>query len=243
MDDSDRAPAPIERFDPSAYLEGSWKLVQLLPGKLLRLEQERQAHVRNARRLLAGIVVPLLLSAVLFVATESATGEMRWVTWPVIALLLGVAVLGVLSLLRGIRQVREGVRLEIDARSGKVTGFPEASTELGQTLTDLNARLVTVSVEDISGVWLDVHRGEKTKPANAKLVLALRNGTQTLQGPHAQAPDPEWKHARDQLVPLGCELARLARKPLTIRYRGAEFIVPLEQIDKLPPPPSYESLS
>src|SRR5438105_1915626 len=118
MADSDRDPSPIERFEPSGYLEGSWRVAQLVPGKLLRLEQDRAAQVRKTRHLVAATVLPLVQAGMLLVATAGASAELRWVIWPVVVMLVVMALFGLLSLRRGIRQVREGVRLEIDARAG-----------------------------------------------------------------------------------------------------------------------------
>ena len=54
-----------------------------------------------------------------------------------------------------------------------------------------------------------------------------------------------WFEARDALVLLGCELARVARCPLVLDYRwkGETSEVPLATVDELPLPTAFEGPS
>jgi len=194
------------------------------------------------------MLVPLLLAVLLIVGTYATPGDMRLVTFPLAALFLGVVVLGLFALRRRLRQVRDGVRLVVDARSGKVSGMPEASLELGRTLEDLNARMVDATLAEVESVRLTVHRltthSSRRQRTLATLSVAMRvQGREvSLQGPFAWADEHEWYEARDALVPLGCELSRVARRALVIDYRSRKetFELPLDRIDARPLPAAYE---
>lgn len=241
-------PQPIGRLEPDAYLEGGWRLSLCLPGKAVIVEQERGEQVRGLWRTAMALVVPLILAVLLVLGTYATPGDMRLVTFPLAGLFLGVVVLGVFALRRRVRQVMDGVRLVVDARTGKVSGMPEASLELGRTLEDLNARLVNATLADVEGVQLTVHRNtthssrRQRTLANLSLSLRLQDKPVTLQGPFAWADEHEWYEARDALAPLGCELARLCRRPLVVDYRWRKetFEVPLEKVDARALPAAYE---
>ncbi|MHB8877691.1 MAG: hypothetical protein ACYC8T_28705 [Myxococcaceae bacterium] len=241
-------PTPVDRFEPEAYLEGGWRVVSCLPGRAVVLEQERGEQMRSLMRTAMAMAIPLVLAVMLILGTRTVPGDMYLVTYPLAGLFLAVMFLGLFALRRKLRRVTEGVRLEVDARSGKVSGMPEPSLELGQTLADFNARLVTGALDEVQGVRLVIHRGAtdsaRKRRALANLTLSVKVGgkTVTLEGPHSWAEDFEWFEARDALAPLACELARLARRPLVIDYRWQEktFEVPLPQLDARPLPAAYE---
>ncbi len=241
-------PASIGRFEPEAYLAGGWRLVECVPGQALVLEQERGEQMRALYRTALALLVPLVLTVLLVVGTWATPGDMRYVSYPLAALFMGVVVLGVFAVRRSLRRVMDGVRLEVDARSATVTGMPEASLELGQTLSDFNARKVRGPLSDVEAVRLTVQRdvadAARRRRALASLSLGLRvdGKALTLQGPHAWAEDSEWAEARDALAPLGCELARVARRPLVIelRWAGETIEVTLAQVDGREPAPRVE---
>jgi hypothetical protein len=241
-------PAPIGRLEADAYLEGGWRLTLCLPGKAVVVEQERAEQLRGLWRTALALVVPLVLAVLLVVGTYATPGDMRLVTFPLAGLFLGVVVLGVFALRRRLRQVRDGVRLAVDARTDKVTGMPEASLELARTLEDMNARLVHATLADVEAVRLTVHRNtthssrRQRTLANLSLELRLQGKKVTLQGPYAWADEHQWFEARDALAPLGCELSRLCRRALVIdyRWRNETFEVPLEKVDARALPAAFE---
>lgn len=238
-------PGRIARFGPEEPLEGGWRVVRYVPGRVLTVEQPRSEQLRALWRMVLVLLVPLVLAVALVAGTQGAPGDLRLVTYPVVALFLLVFGAGLLSLRRALRRVREGVRLELDAGRGRVTGFPEASPELSRALADLGARMTERPLSEVTEIRLSVARGaagERHRPRALAAIEVLAGPG--LQGPFATSEEPRWELARDQLLPLACELGRIARRPVVIAQRGTSerFTLSLERIDALPAGGSYELL-
>ncbi|MBI3185146.1 MAG: hypothetical protein HYZ28_23670 [Myxococcales bacterium] len=229
-------PTPIRRFDPTEHLEGGWRVRRYLPGEALLLEQEKGEQVRGLLRKLTVLVVPLLLAAMLIAGTQAAPGDLRLVTYPVAVLCLVVVLIGLLTLPREIRRIRHGVRLEVDAKSGRACGFPVTS-EVSRALSDLQAKMKEVPLSEVKAVKLTVHRGGGRQGLMSRADLELVVEGASLQGPFATAADPEWAEARDALLPLACELARVGHLAVEIdcRWRKEQFTLSAEQVRQLPP--------
>lgn len=192
----------------------------LSSGRLV-LTQSRQEQVRLLGKQLLTLATTGLLALLLWGGTRATSGDLRGVTYPVLGLLFLVAVLGALSVVRTLRRLRGGVRLEIDPVRARAIGFPRASASLSRTWADLFASQLTVPLEKVKEVLLEVHREAgrvRSGVAMASLAVVLEEGAgaEALVGPTAHARDDEWQAAEEELLPLGKELSRACGRALVI---------------------------
>src|SRR2546423_342166 len=116
-------PSKIAPFSAADFFGGGWRVLLFLPGKRAVVEQARSEQLRAAGRVGAVLLFPLLLAVVMVIGSSNAEGDVRGITYPLVAICAVLVVLGMLALMRSVRRVREGVRLDFDA--ARVIGFPE----------------------------------------------------------------------------------------------------------------------
>jgi hypothetical protein len=200
-------PSRIPAFSAPDFFGGGWRVLHFVPGRRAVLEQARSEQVRAAGRVFAVMLFPLLLALLLALGTRKSDGDVRLITYPLVLICVGLVLLGLLSLQRSVRRVREGVRLELDASAARATGFPEANAGL----KDFAARLTDVPLGAVREVKVAVYRGSPNQRlGKATATLTIEAEGVTFSGPSLTAPDPDWELVRDRLLPLACELARIA---------------------------------
>ncbi len=236
------APEALVGFERGQVFEAGWSIQRFGPGSVLVAAQDRSEQQREAKRIAFALVVPVLLAGLLVAGSRSEAGDLRGVTYPVVALLVAVVVIGLLSLRHSLRRAREGVSLELETSTGLIRGNPESSLDPAKLLTHLRSRKVQYPLSDVRAIRLTVYRSQGRTPnpsARAALSVELEgNPGLHLLGPQATVADAEWTEACDALLPLGCELARIARRPLVVTMAGTERkeTVGLEQIDAVAVP-------
>lgn len=239
LSEEERDVRPVPPFDVT-FESGPWRLAQFEPGQRLRLETARRLERSEVVRRLKVLVVSLGLAAALWAGWWATHGDFGVVVVPVIGLFLLVAAVSLPSLYRQVRRTVGGVLLEASASDATVRGVPEAAGRLA----DYAGTAVAAPLASVRAVVLSVHRnsGDQRPPkACATLRVHLDDG-RALEGPDAWSQDAEWLDARDHLLPVAVELARLCARPLEVRYPFAEDALTLAP-DALPartdaPPPT-----
>ena len=199
----------------------------------MRLLTSRTQEAKELGRKATVLLVSLVFALALLGATWNTRGDFRLVTFPVAGLLGVVALAALASMLSQSRRALSGVPLEVDAATGKLRGFPEATGLLASYL----ASPVELELSGLSAWVLSVHRDSgrgSTLRATARLHAQLADG-RLLLGPEAFAPDEAWDEARDRLAPLAAELARASGRPLRLEYRWTGQQLQLEPKDLLKP--------
>ncbi len=183
---------------------GGWSVASVAP---LRLQQ------RLAPELMRRIVVPigpLLLGAFVIAASWNSHFGIKLAAWPVGLALLFIFVLGVLNLVRSVRRMKEGVRLEVSG--AQVVGYPEARTWFG----DYFVRLEQHARTEVTGVTLTVYRDPKRGTSSrAKIRVELADNA-ALVGPEASGDDAEWEQVRDTLLPAAHGVAQALGQNLKV---------------------------
>ena len=201
------APGPIEQ---GQLFPGGWSVVGVSP----RLVLEQRVPPELLRRMVVPLG-PLLLGAFIFAASFDSHFGIKLAAWPVAAMLVAIALLGVLNLIRSVRRQREGVRLVVD--EAHVSGYPEARSALG----DYFVRQEQHPRSNATAATLTVYRDPKRgTAARAKIRIELVGG-KALVGPEASGEDAQWPAVRDALLPAAAAIARGLGSKLVLDYPWA----------------------
>lgn len=194
-------------------LPGGWQVERLVEGRLLVLTQRPQAAWREAGRAAAVLLFAGVVGLALLLNTPAAFGDFRWVTYPVVALLAGLAVVAALAVVRGVRRAVKGLQLSLDAQAQRVSGFALP------TGAQFGPGAVERPLTAVREVQLVVHRSagpdRDSQRAYASVRVLLEDGV-ALEGPDAWSPEAVWEEARDRLLPVARALASVAGRALVV---------------------------
>ena len=203
---------------PQHSLWGEWLLDEYSTARL-RVSKRPQALSKDIGRQALVTVAALAIAFALVTNIYAYAWDIALLMWPLVALFLAVAALGLLGLFRAVRHTLQGVRLEVDTSQKALWGIvvPRAFWK------DYVARVQRYDLQQACAVVLYTAREErKNNRAMCELVVQLHSG-QCLQGPDVFAPDDMHKEAAERLRPLAEAIAHMANIPL--------------QLKEAPPPP------
>jgi hypothetical protein len=216
---------PIEdsALTPQHSLWGEWLLDEYSTTQL-RVIKRPQALLRDIGRQTLVTVTASAITFALALSIYANVWDTALLTWPLVALFSAVAALGLLGMVRAVRQTLGGIRLAVDIPQKALWGVVVPCS----FWKDYTAKMQRYDLQQAHAVVLHTyhHAGteRRSNRAMCKLTVKLRDG-QYLQGPDVLAPEPTYGDAEERLRPLAEAIAQMANIPLELRE------------EPLPPPP------
>jgi hypothetical protein len=205
---------------PQHSLWGEWLLDEYSTTHL-RISKRPKAFLKDIGRQALTTVTALAIAFALAISVYASTLNIGWLTWPLVALFLGVAILGLFGVVRAIRQALGGIRLEVDASQKALWGMAISQNFWKGYM----AKVQRHGLQQVRAVVLHTYRAErKNNHAMCELVVELNDG-QRLQGPDVWAPEAVHDEAQQRLHPLAEAISHIANVPLELKEAP------------LPPPP------
>ena len=218
---------PIPPFDPQGHLQEGWRVNEYAFGRCIVLSQDTSETLRQMKRQAGAVAISLFMMALLFFGGRFSSDGFEKILWPVEVLFGLIALLGLLSLQRSYRALRQGVGLRLDAQANAVEGHPQVRLNLFESWKDFRFQKLRRALSEVDRILVRVLPG--TGPhdvARAELLLAFHKETQCWVGPTAWALENDDVAARDALLPLAVEMGRVADCAVEVEYPD-EAVAPL----------------
>jgi len=203
---------------PQHSLWGEW-LLDEYDATRLRVSKRPKAFLREIGRQALTSLTALAIAFALAVGVYANTLDTGWLVWPLVALFLLVAALGLLGTVRALRQALRGIRLEVDSQQQTLWGVAVAQG----MWRGYGAKTQCHALQQVRAVVLHTfHRAGAERRSNramCELVVELKDGL-CLQGPDVWAPQTLCDEAQERLLPLAQAIAHMAHAPVELKASG-----------------------